>query len=207
MKSIRSCALLVLLLSLSILPIPWGTAAPPGSSSEKATFAGGCFWCMEEAFEGIAGVLSVVSGYTGGTRANPTYEEVSAGRTGHAESIEIVFDPAVVSYEQLLDAFWHNVDPTTPDRQFCDHGTQYRPAIFYHDDRQKQLAETSRQRIAREKTFAGPLAVEITAASTFYPAEEHHQDYYKRNPIRYKYYKFSCGRAQRLEELWGKKPG
>lgn len=207
MKSICFCALLVLLLSLSILPIPGGTAAPPGSSSEKATFAGGCFWCMEEAFEGIAGVLSVVSGYTGGTHANPTYEEVSAGRTGHAESIEIVFDPAVVSYEQLLDAFWHNVDPTTPDRQFCDHGTQYRPAIFYHDDRQKQLAEISRQRIAREKTFAGPLAVEITAVSTFYPAEEHHQDYYKRNPIRYKYYKFSCGRAQRLEELWGKKAG
>ncbi|GKS56670.1 peptide methionine sulfoxide reductase MsrA [Nitrospira sp.] len=181
------------------------SAEPP--SVEKGIFAGGCFWCMEEAFEEVPGVQSVVSGYTGGVQPNPTYEQVSAGGTGHAESVEVTFDPAMVSYEKLLDVFWRNVDPTTPDRQFCDRGTQYRPAIFYRNDGQKELAEASRRRIEETKTFQDALRVEIAPASTFYQAEEYHQNFYKRNPIRYKFYKFNCGRAKRLEELWGAKAG
>lgn len=197
----------VVLIILSL--VTWHVTASPASAAtlEKATFAGGCFWCMEEAFEAVPGVVSVVSGYTGGTQPDPTYEQVSAGRTGHAESVEVVFDPARVSYEQLLEVFWRNVDPTTADRQFCDRGNQYRPAIFYHTDTQHTLAQESKQRIDREKTFPDPLRMEITAASAFYQAEEYHQDFYKRNPIRYKFYKFNCGRTQRLEELWGKKAG
>lgn len=170
----------------------------------KATLAGGCFWCMEEAFEGVEGVVSVTSGYTGGQKVNPTYEEVSAGGTGHAESIEILYDPARVSYARLLDIFWHNVDPTTPDRQFCDHGNQYRSAIFYHDETQKRLAEEAKRAIEQSKPFKGPIVTQVAPASTFYPAEEYHQDFYKKNPFRYKFYKYNCGRAQRLAELWGK---
>lgn len=190
----------LILCSVSVLPGSFLLAAPP---PERAIFAGGCFWCMEEAFEGIPGVVEVVSGYTGGTLANPTYDQVSAGGTGHAESIEVLFDPTAVSYDRLLEVFWRNVDPTVADRQFCDHGTQYRPTIFYRDDAQRQAAEASRQRLQQTKTFPEPLVVGIVGATTFYRAEDFHQDYYKRNPIRYKYYKYSCGRAQRLEELWG----
>lgn len=178
---------------------------PADRKLDKATFAGGCFWCMEEAFERVEGVVSVTSGYTGGSKANPSYEAVSAGVTGHAESIEVVYDPAKVSYERLLDVFWHNIDPTTPDRQFCDKGTQYRAAIFYHNEMQKRLAEGSKQRVERTKAFKEPVVTEIVPASTFYIAEDYHQNYYKRNPIRYKFYKYNCGRAQRLEELWGAK--
>jgi peptide-methionine (S)-S-oxide reductase len=170
----------------------------------KATFAGGCFWCMEEAFEKVAGVISVTSGYMGGQKANPTYEEVSAGGTGHAESVEVVYDPEKVSYSKLLEAFWHNVDPTTPDRQFCDGGNQYRSAIFYQDEQQKRLAEASKQALDKSKPFREPIVTQIVPASQFYPAEEYHQDFYKKNPFRYKFYKHNCGRAQRLEELWGK---
>ena len=169
-----------------------------------ATFAGGCFWCMEEAFEKIDGVMEVVSGYMGGRVKNPTYEEVSAGGTGHAEAVEISYDPQKVTYEQLLVAFWRNVDPTTPDRQFCDRGNQYRPAIFYQDEEQKRLALASRQEIEQTKSFSDPIKTEIVQASEFYSAETYHQDFYKKNPIRYKFYKWNCGRAQRLEELWGK---
>ena len=172
---------------------------------EKATFAGGCFWCMEEAFEKVEGVVSVTSGYMGGRKPNPTYEEVSAGRTGHAEAVEILFDPAKTSYDKLLVEFWHNVDPTTPDQQFCDAGHQYRSAIFYQNAAQTKQAEDSKQVVERTKTFREPIVTEIVMASTFYPAEEYHQDFYKKNPIRYKVYKYNCGRAQRLEELWGKK--
>ena len=202
----RYCFLAIVSLAWMVIGLGAGAATetPP---LEKAVFAGGCFWCMEEVFEAVPGVQSVVSGYTGGGQPNPTYEEVSAGTTGHAESVEIVFDPAVVSYEHLLDVFWHNVDPTTADRQFCDKGPQYRPAIFYRGDLQKNLAEESRDRIDGSKTFQGALRVEIVPASTFYAAEEYHQDFYKRNPIRYKFYKFNCGRAQRLEALWGPKAG
>ena len=190
---------------------PTHAQAPrPGSGQgseghyEKATFAGGCFWCMEPPFDELPGVISTTSGYTGGQKKNPTYEEVSAGGTGHAESVEVVFDPARVSYQQLLDVFWKNVDPLTADRQFCDVGSQYRSAIFYHSDEQKRLAVASKKAIEDSGRFKQPIVTEIVAASAFYRAEEYHQDYYKKNPIRFKYYKFGCGRAKRLEQLWGK---
>lgn len=170
----------------------------------KAYFAGGCFWCMEEAFEKVEGVIETVSGYMGGTVKNPSYEEVSSGRTGHAESVEVRYDPARVTYTQLLEAFWRNVDPITPNAQFCDHGSQYRAAIFYQGDEEKRLAEESKRAIEQSKRFTAPIVTQVTSASEFFPAEEYHQDFYKKNPIRYKYYKFSCGRAQRLEALWGK---
>ncbi len=176
-----------------------------GNELAKATFAGGCFWCMEEVFEEVEGVVSVVSGYTGGRKADPSYPEVSAGWTGHAEAIEIQFDPTKVSYGRLLEVFWRNVDPTTPDRQFCDRGNQYRTAVFYHDEDQRRLVLESKLKVERTKRFQEPIVTEIAAASTFYVAEEYHQDFYKKNPIRYKFYKFNCGRTQRLEELWGTK--
>ena len=169
----------------------------------KATFAGGCFWCMEHPFDELAGVISVTSGYTGGHKKNPTYEEVSAGKTGHAEAVEIVYDPAKISYAKLLEVFWHNIDPITPNAQFCDHGTQYRAAIFYHDETQRRLAEESKQALEASKRFKAPIVTEITPATEFYPAEEYHQHYYKKNPLRYKFYRYNCGRDQRLRELWG----
>lgn len=174
------------------------------ATTAKAYFAGGCFWCMEEAFEKVDGVLAVVSGYMGGTVANPTYEQVSDGRTGHAESVEVTYDPSKVTYQKLLDVFWRNIDPVTPNAQFCDHGTQYRAAIFYSTDEEKRLAEDSKRAIESLKRFPQPIVTQMAPASTFYPAEEYHQDYYKKNPLRYKYYKYGCGRAQRLEALWGK---
>jgi peptide-methionine (S)-S-oxide reductase len=177
------------------------TADQPGLA--KAVFAGGCFWCMEEVFENVDGVVSVVSGYMGGTLADPSYEQVSAGGTGHAESVEVLYDPAKVTYAKLLEAFWRNVDPVTPNAQFCDHGSQYRSAIFYLDDEQKRQAEASKAALEQAKRFHEPIVTQIVKADRFYPAEEYHQDFYKRNPIRYKFYKYSCGRAQRLETLWG----
>ena len=177
--------------------------AAADATLSKAYFAGGCFWCMEEAFEKVEGVLSATSGYMGGRVANPSYEEVSAGRTGHAESVEVVYDPSKVSYQKLLDAFWHNVDPVTANAQFCDHGSQYRSAIFFQTDEEKRASEVSKQAIEQSKRFAEPVVTQIVQASQFYPAEEYHQDFYKKNPIRYKVYKYNCGRAQRLEALWG----
>jgi peptide-methionine (S)-S-oxide reductase len=176
------------------------TEATPG----KAYFAGGCFWCMEEAFEKVEGVSSVISGYIGGTVADPSYEAVSAGRTGHAEAVEVIYDPAKVSYQKLLDAFWLNVDPITLNAQFCDHGSQYRSAIFFQTDEEKRASDTSKQAIEQSKRFKEPIVTQIVMASQFYPAEEYHQDFYKKNPVRYKFYKYNCGRAKRLEELWGK---
>ena len=176
-----------------------------GRKLEKATFAGGCFWCMEEALDKVEGVVSTTSGYTGGRVKNPTYEDVSSGVTGHAESVEILYDPAKVSYTKILDVFWHNIDPTTPDAQFCDHGPQYRSAIFYHDETQKRLAEDSKKKLTQSKPFKEPIVTEITPAGEFYPAEEYHQNFYEKNPVRYRLYKYGCGRAQRLEELWGNK--
>lgn len=170
---------------------------------KKATFAGGCFWCMQPAFDKLDGVISTVVGYTGGHTKNPTYAEVSAGKTGHAESIEITYDPSKISYEKLLDVFWHNIDPTTPNKQFCDTGTQYRSAIFYHDTEQKAEAEDSKRKLI-ESGKVSPVVTEITQATTFYPAEEYHQEYYKKNPLRYKFYRYLCGRDKRLEEVWGK---
>jgi len=173
----------------------------------KATFAGGCFWCMEEVFEAVDGVLSATSGYMGGHKRNPSYEEVSAGGTGHAESVEVVYDPAKVTYSKLLEVYWRNIDPTDPRGQFCDKGTQYRPAIFYQDETQQRLAVESKNAVEKSKPFRGPILTEIVPASQFYPAEEYHQNFSQRNPIRYKFYKFNCGRAQRLQELWGSRKG
>ncbi|MDH4153193.1 MAG: peptide-methionine (S)-S-oxide reductase MsrA [Nitrospira sp.] len=192
---------LITYMALANIPLATTSGASP---SVKAYFAGGCFWCMEEAFEKVEGVGSVVSGYMGGTVANPTYEDVSAGRTGHAESVEVTYDPTKVTYQKLLDAFWHNVDPLTPNAQFCDHGTQYRSAIFYSSEEEKRQAEESRTTIEQAKTFPAPIVTQLVPAATFYPAEDYHQDYYKKNPLRYKYYKYGCGRANRLESLWGK---
>jgi peptide-methionine (S)-S-oxide reductase len=169
-----------------------------------ATFAGGCFWCLEEAFEKVPGVVSAVSGYADGRTKNPSYEEVSSGRTGHTEVVEIKFDPAKVSYEKLLDAFWLNHDPTTIDRQFCDSGSQYRPGIYWHDEEQRRLAEASKLKYERLKAFKQPILTPIVKASQFWPAEDYHQDYYKKNPVRYKFYSNGCGRYTRLDELWGK---
>jgi peptide-methionine (S)-S-oxide reductase len=176
-----------------------------GQGLALATFAGGCFWCMEEAFEPIAGVESVVSGYIGGRTPRPTYEQVSAGATGHAEAVEIRYDPAKVTYDQLLQHFWRNVDPLAVDRQFCDGGSQYRSAIFYHDAEQRRAAEASKAALERSGRLKGPIATQIVEAGPFYTAEEYHQDYYRKNPQRYKFYKWSCGRAQRLAQLWGEK--
>ena len=172
-------------------------------AQQKAIFAAGCFWCTEEAFEKVPGVVSAVSGYTGGTVKNPSYEQVSSGRTGHAEAVEVTFDPAKVTYEQLLDVFWVNHDPTVSNRQFCDSGSQYRPAIFYVNDEQKRLAEASKAKWEKMKPFKQPILTEITKAGPFYPAEDYHQDYYKKNPLQYRFYVTGCGRYQRLDSLWG----
>lgn len=176
---------------------------PAAAATEKATFAGGCFWCMEAPFDSLEGVLSVTSGYTGGTTKNPTYEQVSAGVTGHAEAVQVVYDPRKIRYERLLDIFWRNIDPTVKDRQFCDHGSQYRSGIFYHSEEQRRSAVRSKELLEKNKTFREPIVTEITAAGPFYAAEEYHQHYYKKNPLRYKYYRTSCGRDKRLKELWG----
>ena len=204
MRSIigRFGALGVLPMVLAGLLVSQSQAADP-SGAAKAYFAGGCFWCMEEVFEKVPGVTAVVSGYMGGRVEHPSYEQVSAGGTGHAESVEVVYDPAKASYTTLLDAFWHNVDPVTPNAQFCDHGSQYRSVIFYQGEEQKRLAEESKRAIEQSQRLTQPIVTELTKASQFYPAEEYHQDFYKKNPIRYKFYKFNCGRAQRLEEVWG----
>lgn len=170
---------------------------------ETATFAGGCFWCMDAEFSGIAGVSKVVSGFTGGHTKNPTYEEVSAGNTGHFEAIEVMYDPTKVTYAQLLDIFWHNIDPLDEYGQFCDKGSQYRAGIFYHNDTQKKLAEDSKQQM--RKLFDKELATIIAPATEFYPAEDYHQDYYIKNKLRYKMYRVGCGRDERLKEVWKSK--
>ncbi|MDP3872605.1 MAG: peptide-methionine (S)-S-oxide reductase MsrA [Methyloversatilis sp.] len=178
-------------------------AAPPAVA--KATFAGGCFWCVEVDFDKVPGVLSTTSGYTGGKTPNPTYKTVSSDTTGHAEAVLIEYDPAKVSYEQLLAHFWRSIDPTTKDRQFCDAGHSYRSAIFTHDATQLEAARRSLAELEKTKPFKAPIVTEINTASTFYPAEDYHQDYYKKNPARYQYYRWSCGRDARLKELWGGK--
>ena len=189
---------------LIILLVAATGSAGHAAEQAKAVFAGGCFWCMEEVFEKVEGVVSVTSGYMGGQKTNPTYEEVSAGGTGHAESVEVVYDPARVSYQKLLDSFWKNVDPLTPNVQFCDHGSQYRAVVFYGNEEEKRQAEASKQSIEQAKRFTEPIVTQIVTASKFYPAEDYHQDFYKKNPTKYKFYKYTCGRAQRLEQLWGK---
>ena len=179
------------------------TTPPTGMPNQaKATFAGGCFWCTEADFDKVPGVIGTTSGFIGGMRVNPTYQEVVTGRTGHTEAVEIVYDPSKVTYEKLLDVFWRNHDPLTKNRQFCDSGNQYRPGIFYHGDDQRRLAEASKQ--TAQARLKQPIQTEITQATTFYAAEDYHQDYYLKNPVRYKFYRFNCGRDQRLEVLWGK---
>ena len=196
----------MVLAALLIAGLPSFAAQPaPGRPTAHATFAGGCFWCMVHPFDQLPGVISVTSGYTGGSKKNPSYEEVSEGTTGHAESVDVVYDPAKISYEKLLDVYWHNVDPFAKNYQFCDHGTQYRTAIFVHDEAQKKLAEASK--VAIQKRFKQPIQTEIVPASTFWPAEDYHQSYYKKNPVRYKFYRTSCGRDHRLQEIWGASDG
>ena len=188
--------LLVVLLSLPALL--------HAQTLEKATFAGGCFWCTEEAFEklGLA-PGAVVSGYMGGKVRNPSYEQVSSGRTGHTEVVQITYDPAKVSYEKLLETFWLNHDPTVKDRQFCDSGSQYRPEIFYHSEQQKRLAEASKAKWEKDKPFRQAIVTPVTPAGEFWPAEDYHQDYYKKNPVQYRFYVTGCGRYARLDQLWG----
>ncbi len=176
-------------------------AAP--ARTEKATFAGGCFWCVEADFDKVPGVISTTSGYTGGTVANPTYEQVSAKATGHAEVVQIVFDPARVRYEDLLDLYWRSIDPTTKDRQFCDVGSPYRTAIFTHGPQQAAAARASLERLQSTKPFPQAIVTTLHEAGVFYPAEGYHQDYHLKNPVRYRYYRQSCGRDARLQELWG----
>ncbi|MBI3320788.1 MAG: peptide-methionine (S)-S-oxide reductase MsrA [Candidatus Omnitrophica bacterium] len=171
-----------------------------------ATFAGGCFWCMEPPFEKLEGVLSVTAGYAGGTEPHPTYEAVSSGKTGYAESVEIVYDPAQISYEQLVEVFWMNIDPTTPNQQFADKGRQYRTAIFYHTEEQQRLAEASKAKLGRSGKFQAPIVTDIVPATPFYPAEEYHQDYSKKHPLQYKLYRIGSGREGYLQRLWGGRP-
>jgi peptide-methionine (S)-S-oxide reductase len=190
------------LLLFAALPVT-SIQAETQDNQQVAIFAGGCFWCMEPPYDALDGVIATTSGYSGGHKNDPTYKEVSAGGTGHAEVVQIIYDPDKVSYKKLLDVFWHNIDPTTPNRQFCDGGNQYRSAIFYLNDEQKQLAEESLAELQKNKPFKQHIVTEITAATKFYPAEEYHQDYYRKNPVRYKFYRYGCGRDARLQELWG----
>jgi methionine-S-sulfoxide reductase len=192
-------------LILATILVLGGTAmSQPLASTGMATFAGGCFWCMEPPFDKLDGVLSTTSGYMGGAEENPTYQEVSAGSTGHAEAVQVRYDPSKVSYEKLLEVFWMQIDPTTPNRQFVDVGRQYRTAIFYHDEEQRRLAEESKTKLDKSGRHEGPIVTEIVPTGIFWPAEDYHQDYYKKNPIRYKFYRFNSGRDQYLKKVWGK---
>lgn len=184
-------------------PAAAGEAAKPAAPLATAIFAGGCFWCVEADFEKLAGVAEAESGYSGGQLANPTYEQVSRGGTGHAEAVRVLYDPAKVSYAQLLEYFWRHIDPTVKDRQFCDVGSQYRSAIFYRDEAQKKAAEESRAALERSGRFAR-IYTEIVPTGPFYLAENYHQAYYKKNPVRYNFYRSGCGRDARVGELWGK---
>ena len=181
--------------------------APKGGSSAvphaEAIFAGGCFWCMEPPYDKVEGVIATISGYTDGHKENPTYKEVSSGTTGHTEAVKITYDPTKVSYEKLVEIFWRNIDPTTPNRQFCDGGTQYRSGIYYLDEAQQKVAEQSIRDIEASGVLKQAIVTEIKPATRFYPAEDYHQDYYLKNPVRYKFYRYNCGRDQRLSEIWG----
>ena len=181
---------------------PAAPAARSGSTA-TATFAGGCFWCTESDFDKVDGVISTISGYIGGKTANPNYESVSAGNSGHAEAVQVMYDPSKVTYSKLLEVYWRTIDPTTKDRQFCDSGSQYRTAIFVHDEQQREQAEASKKALSANKPFREPIVTEIVNAIAFYPAEEYHQNYHTKNPVRYKFYRLNCGRDARLKQLWG----
>jgi len=191
---------------LALAAVLFGGAASARGEEATATFAGGCFWCMQPAFDNVAGVSSTTVGYTGGHTKDPSYDEVGSGTTGHAESIEVVYDPKKVSYSDLLKVFWRNVDATDAGGQFCDRGDQYRSAIFCHDEEQKRLAEESKRDAAKALRVPGPIVTQIVPATQFYRAEDYHQGYYRKNPIRYRFYRRGCGRDQRLEEVWGEAP-
>jgi peptide-methionine (S)-S-oxide reductase len=198
----RFCLLLAI--TAVVAAAPAYAQTKPAAALETAIFAGGCFWCMEPPYDELPGVVSTTSGYIGGHTKNPTYQQVSGGTTGHTEAVQIVFDPKKVTYQKLLEVFWRNIDPTTPNAQFCDHGSQYRSGIFFLNEEQHRQAVASREQVERTKPFREPIVTEITRATTFYPAEDYHQDYYKKNPLRYKFYRANCGRDSRLEQLWGK---
>lgn len=213
MKAINRVMLAgVLLLGALTAAAPWAAGAKeydmaelpePEGTQQVATFAGGCFWCMEHPFDDLDGVIATTSGYTGGDEKNPTYEQVSSGRTGHAEAVQVLYDPDRVSYERLLEVFWRQINPTQKNRQFCDVGPQYRTAIFYHDGKQRKLAEASKRQMEEDGPFDGPIVTEVVEAGPFYPAEEYHQNYYEKNPLRYSFYRSNCGRDQYLEQTWG----
>jgi peptide-methionine (S)-S-oxide reductase len=200
MKRVLALAALLALPALAQLP-----KVPPGHA--VATFAGGCFWCMEPPYDKLPGVTATISGYMGGRTLNPTYQDVSAGTTGHAEVVQVVYDPKKVSYEKLLEVFWVNIDPTVKDRQFCDSGTQYRTAIYFHNEEQRKAAEASKAAVEKAKPFKEPIVTPLEMAGPFYPAEDYHQDYYTKNPVRYQFYRNGCGRDARLKSLWGDKAG
>ena len=185
------------------LASPGAVGPVPTAGQEVALFAGGCFWSMQKAFDGLPGVVRATAGYAGGSQANPTYEQVSSGRTGHAESVEVIYDPARISYDSLLEVYWHHIDPLTPNQAFCDHGPQYRSIIFYGNPEQRRLAEASKTALDRSGRFSTPVVTAIQAATPFYPAEEYHQQFYKKNPAHYEAYRIGCRRDQRLKQLWG----
>lgn len=194
---------------VTMLVAAWLTAGfaadtADGKDLATATFAAGCFWCVEEAFDKVEGVVETTSGFTGGDVVDPSYDQVSTGATGHTEALRVRYDSSAVDYETLLDTFWHSVDPTDAGGQFCDRGNQYRSGIFVHDERQRELAEASKQALQKDPGAPSPIVTPIEEAGPFYPAEEYHQGYYRKNPLRYRFYKTACGRAARLEELWGK---
>ncbi len=195
----------LLLAGLGLAAAQMAVLPKPGPGQAVATFAGGCFWCTEADFDHVKGVISTTSGYSGGRTAMPDYQSVSAGGTGHAEAVEVIYDPSQVSYAKLLDHYWRSIDPTVKNAQFCDHGSQYRTAIFVHNDEELKLAEASKKKVEAE--LKKPIYTQIVQAGAFYPAEEYHQDFYKKNPAKYKFYRWNCGRDQRLEQLWGKPKG
>ena len=205
MKTLLRTALALAALAALVAGAPAQTPATPMTA--VATFAGGCFWCMEPPYDKLPGGISTTSGYMGGSLRNPTYEEVSSGTTGHAEVVQVLYDPSKVSYGKLVEVFWVNVDPTVKDRQFCDAGSQYRTAIFVHSPEQRKVAEASKAALEKSKPFKDPIVTPIVDAGEFWPAEDYHQDYYRKNPVRYTYYRTGCGRDARLKQLWGDRAG
>ncbi|MBK7331544.1 MAG: peptide-methionine (S)-S-oxide reductase MsrA [Betaproteobacteria bacterium] len=206
MKTLLAATLVSL---VALAPVAQGQApaSPAKPTTAVATFAGGCFWCMEPPYDKLPGVLSTTSGYMGGAKKSPTYEEVSGGATGHTEVVQVLYDPSKVSYEKLLDVFWVNIDPTVKDRQFCDAGSQYRTAIFVGSPEQRKAAEASKAALEQSKPFKGAIVTPVVDAGEFWPAEDYHQDYYQKNPVRYSYYRTGCGRDARLKQLWGERAG
>jgi len=208
-KNFRWTLLALVLIFIGSWLFAGSMKASTETSNQTATaiFAGGCFWCMEPPFDKLEGVIATTSGYTGGHTENPTYKQASSDTTGHYEALQVTYDPSIVGYETLLNVFWHNVDPLDAKGQFCDKGESYRTAIFYNNDAQKNLAEASKKELVDSKYFKEEVVAVIKEAKTFYPAEGYHQDYYQKNTVRYKYYRFACGRDNRLEELWKNSAG